>query len=190
MSTRSGRPSPAAPEGVLHALLRAAGLLRQAQDPYFARFGISASQWGILRVLQRAELGGETDLPLKTVSERLLVQPPSVTGVADRLERLGLVQRSPSAADLRVRHLRLTPSGRDLLARVLQGHAARLQSLVAPLQPAERQTMLALLRRLEDHWKRLAASPPETAKAASRDPIQAASTPPRSVRPPGEPRRD
>ena len=149
-------------EGVFHALLRTWGLLRQAQDPYFARFGISASQWGILRVLQRAELKGETELPLKAVSERLLIQPPSVTGVVDRLERHGFVRRSLSSTDMRVRHLCLTPPGRELLARVLEGHAARIQSLFAPLLPGEQETILGLLQRLEAHLETLVSTASET----------------------------
>ena len=151
---------PAATEAVFHSLLRTWGLLRQAQDPYFARFGISASQWGILRVLQRAELKGESELPLKDVSERLLIQPPSVTGVVDRLERLGFVKRSTSKTDLRVRHLSLTTHGRDLMAKVLEGHAERVQSLFAGLQPQEQETMLTLLKRLEAHLGTLVSTQP------------------------------
>jgi hypothetical protein len=40
------------------------GLLRQVMEPYFARFGISGSQWGILRALQGAEAKGEVSLRL------------------------------------------------------------------------------------------------------------------------------
>jgi MarR family 2-MHQ and catechol resistance regulon transcriptional repressor len=140
-------------EGILHTLLRTWGLLRQAQDPYFARFGISGSQWGILRVLQRAEASGEAEVPLKAVSERLLIQPPSVTGVVDRMERLGLVKRSHSAEDMRVRHLSLTPQGRALLSRVLEGHAKRIQSLFGGLELQDQKTMLQLLKRLEVHLR-------------------------------------
>ena len=160
-------PVPALAEVLLHNVLRTCGLLRQVQEPYFARFGISASQWGILRVLQREELGGNRELSLKTVSERMLIQPPSVTGVVDRLERQGLVTRSPSATDMRVRHLSLTRRGRDLIARVLNGHPARIRSLFAPLPPAEQQTLLELLGKLETHLRSMAEPPPETGATAT-----------------------
>jgi DNA-binding MarR family transcriptional regulator len=157
-------PAPLAPpvtERVFHYLLRTWNLLRQAQDPYFARFGISASQWGILRVLQRAELKGEAELPLKGVSERLLVQPPSVTGVVDRLERQGLVKRSPSVTDARVRNLGLTRRGRELMGKVLAQHADRIQSLFSPLQAGEQEAMLQFLQRLEVHWQILISNAPQ-----------------------------
>jgi len=154
----SNHAAPALAEVLLHEVLRTCGLLRQVQEPYFARFGISGSQWGILRVLQREELAGNRELPLKTVSERLLIQPPSVTGVVDRLERQGLVKRSSSAKDMRVRHLSLTPRGRDLIACVLEGHPERIRSLFAPIPPEEQRTLLGLLDRLNAHLKSLASA--------------------------------
>jgi DNA-binding MarR family transcriptional regulator len=168
MRTKPNHSSPGVTEAVLHSFLHTWGLLRQAQDPYFARFGVTASQWGILRVLQRAELAGETALPLKTVGERLLIQPPSVTGVVDRLERQGLVQRSHSETDLRVRQLSLTPAGRALLGRVLEGHAQRVSSLFAGLLPEEQATMLGLLRKLEAHLGSVPPLPPTPGLEAPR----------------------
>ncbi len=159
MKRPSNRPSRAVTEAVFHSILRLWGLLRQVQDPYFARFGISSSQWGILRVMERAELKGETELPLKEVSARLLIQPPSVTGVVDRLERLGFVKRTASKTDLRVRQLSLTPQGRALMAKVLEGHAERVRSLFAGLRPSEQATMLSLLQRLEAHLQTFVSPP-------------------------------
>lgn len=155
---------------MLHALLRSYGLIRQIQEPYFTQFGVSGSQWGVLRVLQRAELQGESELPLKTVSERMLIQPPSVTGAVDRLERLGLVRRASSPTDLRVRHLSLTTQGRDLISRVLVGHADRVRSLFAGLRLDEQETILQLLNRLKAHLEVLATSPalPEPATKPRR----------------------
>jgi len=163
MKRPSDSPAQAVTEAVFRSLLRVWGVLRQAQEPYFSRFGITASQWGVLRVLQQAELAGLAELSLKEVSERLLIQPPSVTGVVDRLERLGFVMRSPSATDLRVRHLGLTPPGRALMAKVLAGHGERIHSLLAGLEPQEQETMLGLLKRLETHLRGLVSAPPTPA---------------------------
>jgi DNA-binding MarR family transcriptional regulator len=160
MKTECCRNQPDVTEAVFHSLLRTWGLLRHIQDPYFARFGISASQWGILRVLQRAAQAGESGLPLKELSQRLLIQPPSVTGVVDRLERQGMVKRYSSKADLRVRHLSLTTRGRRLVAKVLAVHPQQIQSLFAGLPLSEQATMLELLRRLEAHLGILVARLP------------------------------
>src|SRR5271157_2723712 len=95
-------------ENAFRELIRTFGLAERVMHPYFARFGISASQWGLLRNLHRAEQEGQPGLRLTELSNRLLVRPPSVTGVVDRLERAGLVVRHESAADLRAKQVGLT----------------------------------------------------------------------------------
>ena len=71
-------PQPNVTEAAFHRLLRSFGLLRQVMESYFTPFGISGPQWGVLRVLQRAESNGEAALRLSELGQRLFVQPPSV----------------------------------------------------------------------------------------------------------------
>src|SRR5437660_2428318 len=98
-------PRPA--EGAYRELIHVFGLAERVMQPYFARFGISGSQWGVLRNLHRAEQDGLPELRLSELSDRLLVRPPSVTGIVDRLERAGLVARRDSTTDLRAKHVGL-----------------------------------------------------------------------------------
>src|SRR3954463_16027530 len=90
------------------SLVRTFGLLKRVMEPYFARFGISGSQWGVLRALHRAADEGRAQLRLTDLSDRLLIRPPSVTGVIDRLQQAGLVCREASATDQRVKLVSLT----------------------------------------------------------------------------------
>src|SRR5438552_2577532 len=83
-------------EGAFRELIRTLGLMERVMQPYFAQFGISGSQWGVLRALDRASEDGLPGLRLTDLSQRLLIRPPSVTGVVDRLERAGLVVRGGS----------------------------------------------------------------------------------------------
>src|SRR3954447_10247686 len=86
------------------ALVRTFGLLRRVMEPYFARFGLSGAQWGALRTLHRETVDPDKgSLRLTDLGDRLLVRPPSVTGVVDRLQRMGLVDRTTSAEDHRVK---------------------------------------------------------------------------------------
>ena len=100
-------PQPKVAEKAFRQLIRTIGLLERAMQPCFARFGITGGQWGVLRNLHRAEAEGRSDLRLTDLSERLLIRPPSVTGVVDRLERAQLVARTDSATDLRVKQVAL-----------------------------------------------------------------------------------
>src|SRR5207244_550913 len=100
-------------------LVRTLGLLERVMQPHFARFGISGAQWGILRNLHREEQKGMPALRLTDLSERLMIRPPSVTGVVDRLERSGLAVRDGSPTDFRAKRVLLTSKGREVVERVL-----------------------------------------------------------------------
>src|SRR4051794_36532048 len=108
-------------------LVRSFGMFRRVMEPYFASFGISGSQWGVLRVLQRAEEEGRDGLRLTDVGDRLLVRPPSVTGVVERLRRVGLISTRKLPSDQRVRIIRLTPTGRQRVQRVLSAMSAQVE---------------------------------------------------------------
>src|SRR5438034_11747477 len=99
----------------LREFIRVQGLVERVMQHYFARFGISGSQWGLLRTLHRAEQDGQPGLRLTDLSDQLLIRPPSVTGAVDRLERAGLVLRDSSVLALRAELVALTAQGRQLL---------------------------------------------------------------------------
>ena len=92
---------------------------------------------------------------LRDLGERLFIQPPSVTGVVDRLEREGLVARSKEEDDLRVRRVRLTDEGRAVIERVLAVHAGEIQALMSGLTVRQQATLARLLDQLDAHLKAL-----------------------------------
>ena len=138
-------------EGAFQALIRTFGLLERVMQPYFAGFGVSASQWAVLRTLQRAEQENVLGLRLTDLSDRLFIRPPSVTGVIDRLVRAGLVARKTSTDDLRAKLVRLTPKGRDLLERALASHAKQMSRVLGGLNTEEQLQLRRLLLNLGQH---------------------------------------
>jgi DNA-binding MarR family transcriptional regulator len=135
----------------LRELIRAFGLMERIMHPYFARFGISGSQWGILRNLHRAEEEGLRGLRFSELSQRLLIRPPSVTGLVDRMVRAGLVARDGSTADLRVKEVQLTRTGRKLVERILEGHQDQVDFLLAGLGDDDQKDLMRLLSKWRDH---------------------------------------
>ena len=138
-------------EGAFRELIRVLGLMERIMQPYFAQFGISGSQWGVLRILHRAQQEGLPGLRLTDLSERLLIRPPSVSGVIDRLERAGLVVRDGSPTDLRAKQVMLTQRGRELVQRVLVLHGDRINALLGGLSGAEQNELNRLLGQLGHH---------------------------------------
>ena len=138
------------------SIVRTVGLIERVMQPYFARFGITGSQWGVLRSLQRAEAEGLPGLRLTDLSERLIIRPPSVTGVVDRLERLGLVTRASVPGDMRVKRVALTPRARQLVERIMSGHTAQIDSVLGGLTGEDQDDLHRLLAKLNSHLESLA----------------------------------
>ena len=141
-------------------LLRSYGLVERVMQPYFGRFGISGSQWGLLRNLHRAEQEGRTGLRLSALSERLLIRPPSVTGAVDRLERAGLVARTSDPTDQRAKFVRLTAAGRKLVENVLTAHEQQIEGVLSGLSVGDQTHLHRLLTRLVRHLEGLADQHP------------------------------
>jgi len=59
-------------------------------------------------------------VPMGRLAETLGCDASNVTGLVDRLEARGLVQRRPSADDRRVKVIQLTPAGSRLRAQMLR----------------------------------------------------------------------
>ncbi len=145
----------ASDESAFRTFIRTFGLLDRVMHPYFARFGLSGAQWGVLRTLHRSEKHGAPALRMTELSDRLIIRPASVTGVIDRLVRDGLVKREPLPSDLRVKQIQLTPKGRIAVLRVLEGHDAKIASILGGLSSAEQAEFQRLLLRLGHHLESL-----------------------------------
>jgi DNA-binding MarR family transcriptional regulator len=159
VSPRPGSVAERAPERTFRGLVRTIGLLERVMQPQFARFGISGSQWAALRTLHRAEQEGQPSLRITDLSERLLIRPPSVTGVIDRLERNGLVARDASPDDLRTRCVRLTSAGRRLVRQVTGVYAEQAERALGGLRNPDQQELRRLLERLSGHLEKLLDEP-------------------------------
>src|SRR4051812_32675851 len=97
------------------ALIRTFGLLKRVMEPHFTSIGISGAQWAILRNLYDMQSAGDDTIRLSDLGNRLLVRPPSVTGVVRRLRQMGLVEVAALQADQRAKTIALTDAGRQLV---------------------------------------------------------------------------
>ncbi len=150
-------PSTRLTDNALREFIRVEGLLERVMQPYFAQFGISGSQWGLLRTLSRAEQEGQPGLRLTDLSDRLLIRPPSVSGAVDRLERAGLVVRDSLVVDHRAKLVGLTPKGRQLIDRILAVHERQIAKVLGGLNWNEQAEFHRLLGRLGQHLESLLA---------------------------------
>lgn len=76
------------------------------------------------------------------------MDPATIQGVIQRLEARKLIERQPDPKDRRCTLLNLTLEGRALLTDAVTRARRITEATLAPLSPAERQSFLALLRKL------------------------------------------
>jgi DNA-binding MarR family transcriptional regulator len=88
-------------------------------------------------------------LPMRRLAETLSCDASNVTGLVDRLEDRGLVERRPSADDRRVRMLRLTPDGSRLRSLLLRRMTARSHPL-SRLSLRQQRALVKILESLVD----------------------------------------
>src|ERR1700681_3147950 len=101
-------------------------LLQLAFERVHAHFAATVAELDLAPLQAKAlhELNVEPPISMRELAERLRSDPSNVTGLIDRLEARGLVERRPDPSDRRVKGLALTADGERLRARLF----ARLYS--------------------------------------------------------------
>lgn len=108
--------------------------------------GLPAAQMRLCDLLYMA--GRRT---MSNIADDLGISVSAVTQVADRLERAGLVERTPDpGGDRRTRFLQLTPHGKMLMDTRAEQRRRRILSALTALQADQRETTLSALETLAD----------------------------------------
>jgi DNA-binding MarR family transcriptional regulator len=104
---------------------------------------LSRSEAALLRLLADGNSSTMSD-----VSTALGLALSSSTGLVDRMVERKLVERSRPEADRRTVAVRLTPAGRKAHEQFVAERVALGSGMLEPLQPSERETLLALFRKM------------------------------------------
>ena len=132
-------------------LLKAHGLmLREVRRR--VPVALTLPQFDVLAQLHRREEG----MTPGELTRELLVTAGNVTGIVERLVRLGLAERRPVPHDRRAVRVRLTARGRQLMRRIIPRHRRDVAVLLARVPTSD-------LARLRDLLGRLARSLEEDA---------------------------
>jgi DNA-binding MarR family transcriptional regulator len=133
-------PGEKAPAGEAWDLL--AGLVYPPPFlPIVRELGLRPPSFGTLRALDQPRAMSE-------IAAVLHCDNSNVTGIVDGLEERGLVQRTPSERDRRVKLIELTAEGRRLRARLVRA-MAKPPEWLRNLSPADQRTLRDLLKRAE-----------------------------------------
>lgn len=132
--------------GQLARLFRTAHLMDAALAEPLARHQLRPGWFDLLAALRRA--GRPYELNPTRLMRTTMLSSGGMTKRLDRLGEAGLVERRPDPGDRRGTLVRLTARGRKTIDAALETHAANEERLLSALEPAEREALDRLLRKL------------------------------------------
>src|SRR6478609_2468009 len=126
-------------EGIIYLVTESRRLSKDEASQY----GVTPTQLSVLKLLH--EIG---DLSLGTLSREIRAHNSTVTGIVDRMEAAGLVERARSDEDRRVWIIRLTAAGRKVAEKAKVSPWDLLRHALAELSPADQEKLTALMRKV------------------------------------------
>ncbi|MGN0771640.1 MAG: MarR family winged helix-turn-helix transcriptional regulator [Christensenellales bacterium] len=107
-----------------------------------------ASQKRILIILNQSGV-----ITQKKLTERLGIQPGSLSEIISKMEKSGLVVRTPNRYDRRTTDVELTDQGKALAKEAAEQRKKRHEAMFECLSADEKATLLALLEKVRADWE-------------------------------------
>ncbi len=137
------------PLEVLSRVTRISKHLERLRRAVFSVHGLDVWEFDVLATLRRA--GKPYQLTPTALMAQTLVTSGAMTNRINRLEARGLVSRRPDSDDGRRVVVALAEPGKKLVDRALDDLLAAEQRALEPLNSAQRQELVGLLRSLSLH---------------------------------------
>ncbi len=128
--------------GLVDALVQSSFLVQGVIRRVATRHDLSVVQLRLLGILRDREPG------VLTLARHLELDKSSVTGLVDRAERRGLLERVADPDDGRAVRIRLTKEGRALAKRGAAEVATELEAATADFTDPRRRQLASLLSRI------------------------------------------
>jgi DNA-binding MarR family transcriptional regulator len=121
---------------------RTAAVLGHAFAESLKPYGVTSTQYNVLRILRGA---GTDGLCRNEVRDRLVAQVPDVTRLLDRLETSGLIERARGTADRRLVSTKITSAGLKLLEQLDEPVVEMHRKLLGHMGPEQLRSLIDLL---------------------------------------------
>jgi DNA-binding MarR family transcriptional regulator len=132
-------------ERVMMAIVRVAEGFKKNSSAVVKDWGLTFSQYNLLRVLDASENGQNT---MKNVNRIMLVSSANMTGIAKRLEKSGFIVRTSDPNDDRSKRLQITPQGTRVLKDIADRKERSLRRYLVKYSDEQKRELLDTLRGL------------------------------------------
>lgn len=122
--------------------------MNQAQlNTMFAQFDLTASQTFTLIYLFRAHEQGRV-INQREIERDMDISNPTVTGILNRLEHKGLIERKTSTKDARIKYIEVTDKALELDKVLKRKFSENEKQLVSNLTKEEVQQLARILEKI------------------------------------------
>ena len=134
-------------EEALLNLLRTSDYLQRAFHLKTRNWGITSTQYNVLRILRGAHPNG---LTCTAIGSRMITAEPDITRLLARLKALKLIRQQRDTHDRRVLWTHICPAGLNLLRKMDPVTLQLPKDLLGHLNPAELSELIRLLERARE----------------------------------------
>ena len=110
---------------------------------------------------------GDAAMTMRELAETIGLEPSNLTGIVDRLEARGFVERQSSTDDRRIKKVSLTRAGLAMRKRLLE-HLKQPTPWMLLLTKADQRQLLAILRKVLQPTAAGSADAPSSPAPSSR----------------------
>lgn len=138
------RPFTSPQEEALLSIMRTADCLHREFHRRSREFGVTSTQYNVLRILRGSSPEG---LTCGEIGDRMITADPDITRLLRRLSTMGLIRQKRDTADRRVVRTFISPRGLDLLAQMDPVVTRTPVELLSSLAPAQLEQLIGLLEK-------------------------------------------
>ena len=123
-------------------LLRTAAVVGHANDEALRQYGITSTQFNVLRILRGA---GDVGLCGREIGERMITKVPDVPRLLERLEKAGLIGRVRDEKDRRHVTARISAKGLELVEQILDAGETEMEKRFSLLSEEQLRVLIEAL---------------------------------------------
>ena len=132
-------------EKLMVAIVKASEIYQKKAGAIFRNYGLTFSQYNVLRVLNNSPNGKNT---ITITSRIMLVSGANMTGIAKRLEKDGFIIRRSDTSDERITLLEITPKGKQTIKNISAAKDELIKTFINGFSEEKKMNVLEDIKRI------------------------------------------
>lgn len=128
---------------LLREIVRSYQAFDNYSAPHIKSMNLTPPQFDVI-----ATLANQPPMTCKTLGDKTLITKGTLTGILDRLEAKGIIERKTNEEDARSQKIMLTPAGQEIFDHAFPAHMRHLEKAFSQLSAQEITNLTSALKQL------------------------------------------